>query len=169
METDHIAIRRLLPSDAPAYREVRLDALRGEPDAFGSTFEAESVKTVNSFADLLGKSNMFGAFDGAELVGIGGLIISDRLKEAHKGRLVGMYVRPSSRGIGVGGQLVQTIIEFARHRVDLIQLAVVSENKVALKLYARFGFVEYGLEKRALKQGSRYYDEVHMARDLEPI
>ncbi len=111
---------------------------------------------------------MFGAFHGLELVGMAGLIISDTSKEAHKGRLVGMYVCPSSRGIGVGRQLVHAIIEFARQRVDLIQLAVVSENKVALELYTRLGFVEYGLEKRALKQGSRYYDEVHMAKDLIP-
>jgi hypothetical protein len=28
------------------------------------------------------------------------------------------------------------------------------------------GFVEYGLEKKALKQDGRFYDEVLMAKDL---
>jgi RimJ/RimL family protein N-acetyltransferase len=62
--------------------------------------------------------------------------------------------------------LVEAIIEFAHGKVELIQLAVVSENKQAIRLYARHGFVEYGLEKKALKQDGRYYDEVHMAKDL---
>jgi ribosomal protein S18 acetylase RimI-like enzyme len=79
-----------------------------------------------------------------------------------------MYVRPSARKAGVGRRLVETIIEFARQRVELIQLAVVSENEQARRLYERLGFLEYGLEKRALKQDGHYYDEVLMAKDLKP-
>jgi len=45
-------------------------------------------------------------------------------------------------------------------------LSVVSENEQARRLYASLGFVEYGLEKKALKQDGRYYDEVHMAKEL---
>jgi ribosomal protein S18 acetylase RimI-like enzyme len=79
-----------------------------------------------------------------------------------------MYVRPSARKVGVGRRLVETIIEFARQRVELIQLAVVSDNEPARRVYERLGFVEYGLEKKALKQDGRYYDEVLMAKDLKP-
>ena len=79
-----------------------------------------------------------------------------------------MYVRPSARKAGVGRRLVETIIEFARHRVELIQLSVVSDNEPARRLYERLGFLEYGIEKKALKQDGRYYDEVLMARDLKP-
>ena len=81
---------------------------------------------------------------------------------------MGMYVRPSARKAGVGRRLVETIVEIARHRVELIQLAVVSDNEPARRLYVRLGFVEYGIEKKALKQDGRYYDEVLMARDLKP-
>jgi ribosomal protein S18 acetylase RimI-like enzyme len=79
-----------------------------------------------------------------------------------------MYVRPSARKSGAGRRLVETIIEFARDRVELIHLSVVSENEQARRLYERLGFVEYGIEKKALKQDGRYYDEVLMARDLSP-
>jgi ribosomal protein S18 acetylase RimI-like enzyme len=78
-----------------------------------------------------------------------------------------MYVRPSARKAGVGRRLVETIIEFARQRVELIQLSVVSDNKRARRLYERLGFVEYGIEKKALRQDDRYYDEVLMAKDLK--
>jgi len=49
----------------------------------------------------------------------------------------------------------------------MVQLAVVSENEAARRLYAAMGFVEYGHEKRALKQGGRYYDEVLMVKFLD--
>jgi ribosomal protein S18 acetylase RimI-like enzyme len=97
-----------------------------------------------------------------------GLLIRQGQKEAHKGRLVGIYVRPSARKAGVGRRLVETIVEFARQRVELIQLSVVSDNEQARRLYERLGFLEYGIEKKALKQDGRYYDEVLMAEDLKP-
>ncbi len=78
-----------------------------------------------------------------------------------------MYVQPGSRKAGVGRRLVETIIDFARKRVELIQLAVVSDNEQARRLYASLGFLEYGIERNALKQDGRYYDEVLMAKDLK--
>ena len=43
---------------------------------------------------------------------------------------------------------------------------MVRDNEQARRLYARLGFVEYGVEKNALKHGGGYYDEVLMAKDL---
>jgi ribosomal protein S18 acetylase RimI-like enzyme len=163
-----IQIRRLAPADAALYRDIRLEALRCNPEAFGSTFDAENAQPLTVFSDRIGGSSVFGAFLDSKLVGIAGLLIGKGQKEAHKGRLVGMYVRPSARRAGVGRRLVETIVESARHSVELIQLAVVSDNEPARRLYERRGFVEYGLEKKALKQGGHYYDEVLMAKNLKP-
>ncbi|MGO9450084.1 MAG: N-acetyltransferase family protein [Candidatus Binataceae bacterium] len=168
METARIQIRSLAPPDAALYREIRLEALQGNPEAYGSTFETENAQPLTWFSDRLGRSKVLGAFHGSEIVGIAGLLIGEGRKEAHKGLLVGMYVRPGSRKSGVGRRLVETIIEFARERVEVIQLAVVSDNEQARRLYARLGFLEYGIEKKALKQDGRYYDEVLMAKDLKP-
>ena len=44
MSTDDIEIRRLAqedPADAVQYRDIRLEALQANPEAFGSTFELE--------------------------------------------------------------------------------------------------------------------------------
>ena len=41
-----------------------------------------------------------------------------------------------------------------------------SVNQPARQLYAGFGFVEYGIEKNALKADGRYYDDVLMAKPL---
>jgi RimJ/RimL family protein N-acetyltransferase len=48
-----------------------------------------------------------------------------------------------------------------------VQLHVVSENEAARRLYRAMGFVEYGYEKRALKQDGRYYDDVLMVNFLD--
>src|SRR5271156_3199793 len=166
MRTETMQIRRLLPADAALYRDIRLEGLRLSPEAFGSTFERENAQTPEWFAQRLGNSDMFGAFDGGEIVGTAGLLFGAGRKEEHKGRLVGMYVRPNSRKSGVGRRLVEAILEFARPRIEIVQLAVVSENHKAIRLYASLGFVEFGLEKNSLKEGGCYYDEVHMAKDL---
>ena len=168
MDVTQIQIRRLVPADATLYRDIRLEGLRRSPEAFGSTFEAEDARPLAFFSERLGGSAAFGAFHGSELVGIAGLLIREGQKEAHKGLLVGRYVRPSAQNAGVGRRLVETIIEFARQRVELIRLSVVRDNEQARRLYERLGFLEYGLELRALKQDGRYYDEVLMAKDLKP-
>lgn len=168
MDAALIQIRRLAPVDAAMYRDIRLEGLRCNPEAFGSTFEAENARPLTFFADRIGGSQTFGAFHGSELVAVAGLLIHEGQKEAHKGLLVGMYVRPSARRAGVGRRLVETIVEFALQQVELIQLAVVSDNEQARRLYERLGFVEYGIERKALKQNGRYYDEVLMAKDLKP-
>jgi hypothetical protein len=36
------------------------------------------------------------------------------------------------------------------------------------QLYARLGFVEYGVEKNSLKYDGKYYDEILMAKELSP-
>jgi ribosomal protein S18 acetylase RimI-like enzyme len=82
--------------------------------------------------------------------------------------LWGMYVRPIARSTGVAKHLVKAILSHARERVELLQLAVVSENETARRLYRNFGFAEYGHEVHALKQSGRYYDEVLMAVALDP-
>ena len=48
-----ITIRRLSPEDAALFREIRLEGLRRDPDAFSSTFEDESGKELSFFAERL--------------------------------------------------------------------------------------------------------------------
>ncbi|HEX4184399.1 MAG TPA: GNAT family N-acetyltransferase [Stellaceae bacterium] len=166
MNATHIEIRRLTPADAATYRDIRLAGLRDSPEAFGSTFDRERAQPLAWFCDRLRNSAVFGAFQSTDLLGIAGFVIRDGEKERHKGLLWGMYVRRDTRNAGVGRQLVEAVIDHARAHVEVIQLSVVSDNKPARRLYARLGFVEYGVEKSSLKQNGHYYDEILMALDL---
>jgi ribosomal protein S18 acetylase RimI-like enzyme len=118
------------------------------------------------FFDRLGTRTVLGAFSDMKLVAMAGFAIQQGQKRAHKGLLWGMYVRPDARGTGVGRRLIEAVLDVARQRVELIQLTVVRDNEQARRLYASLGFLDYGLEKHALKQDDRYYDEMLMAKDL---
>jgi RimJ/RimL family protein N-acetyltransferase len=171
LDAADIYIRQLTPGDAALYRSIRLEGLKESPEAFGSTFDAEFTKPLAWFFDRLSSSVVFGAIRDAKLLdakilGVAGFAIRDGEKEAHKGLLWGMYVRPDARGAGVARRLVEAVIAYARPHVELIQLSVVVGNEQARRLYARLGFVEYGIERNSLKHDGRYYDEILMAMEL---
>ena len=161
-----VDIRRLGPEEAALYREIRLEALSLDPDSFSSSFAAETAQPLAWFADRLAKSETFGAFREGALVGMAGYLVHPEQKRAHKATLVGMYVQPAARKLGIATRLVRTVIESARMRVEMIQLNVVGDNEAAIRLYAGFGFTEYGREPRALKIEGRYFDELLFALPL---
>jgi len=163
------AIRRLMPDDANSFRAIRLEALTVNPDALVSTFEFENKQDVAWFASRLENSHVMGAFRDGELVGTAGFSVQQGQRHAHKCRLWGMYVRPSSRNRGIGRLLVNAVLVVARENVELIQLSVVSENRPARRFYESVGFLEFGMELKASKLGDKYYDEAHMALDFAPL
>ncbi len=161
-------LRRLAAPDAASYRNLRLEGLRSHPEAFGASWEEEVSKPLGWFAERLESNTVFGGWreDGV-LMGVAGLWVPDTAKSRHKGVLWGMFVRPEARGTGLAADLVQEVIDHARNTVEELRLTVVASNTAAVRLYARLGFRQYGLEPRALKVEGRYYDEMLMALSLE--
>jgi ribosomal protein S18 acetylase RimI-like enzyme len=163
---DEIDIRRLTRNDAAVYREIRLAALKTAPEAFGSTYAAETERTMEAFAQRLETSTVFAAYLGDRIVGMAGFRQQDGAKDAHKADLWGCYVEPEARRRGVGDALIVAVLKHATGRVEQILLSVVSENRAARGLYERHDFTVYGTEPRALKTGADYSDEVLMVRFL---
>jgi ribosomal protein S18 acetylase RimI-like enzyme len=161
-----LAVRRLGPTDAEAYRAIRLSALRTEPDAFGSTHELEAARPLEHFAERLATSHVFAADDGTALVGMVGLWPQNGPKDAHKGLVWGFYVEPWARRHGVARALLAALLAAAPDVVEQLHLSVVATNAGAIALYESVGFTRYGLEPRALKSASGYVDEVLMVRFL---
>jgi len=167
MSLSPIEIRQLAPSDAASFRELRLEGLRLNPEAFGSTYDFEKDQPLDRYIGWLTNSTVFGAFQNSALIGTASFTQLSGLKDSHKGLLRAMYVRPTHRRSGAGRQLVQAIIQTARQKVEQLQLSVVSTNQPALRLYQSLGFRQYGLEKNALKYNGQYSDEILMALDLD--
>jgi ribosomal protein S18 acetylase RimI-like enzyme len=159
-------IRRLEVADAEDYRAIRLASLQTDPEAFGSVYEVEAIRPVDSFAERLASSTVLGAYAGGRIVGVAGFRRETGPKERHKGVVWGVYVRSGARGQGVAAALVAGIIESARETVEQLSLSVVQGNEAAIALYRRFGFEVYGVEPRARKTVDGYVDKVLMALDL---
>ena len=166
MSARPIQIRQLTPADAESFRELRLEGLRLNPEAFGSTYEFEKDQPLTRYTGWLTNSTVFGAYQNSELIGTASFTQQSGLKDSHKGLLRAMYVRPTHRRSGAGRQLVQAVIELARQKVEQLQLSVVSTNQPALRLYQTLGFRQYGLEKNALKHNGTYSDEILMSLEL---
>jgi ribosomal protein S18 acetylase RimI-like enzyme len=165
-------IRLLTPSDAAAFRDIRLRALREEPTAFTSSIEEFSHQTLDKIAARFrsdpAESFMLGAFQNGELVGLCGFYREAMLKQRHKGNIISLYVAPQARGQGISRTLMNDAIRRARKvaGVEQLLLGVMTTQLAARKLYESLGFVVFGREARAVKIGEQYYDEEFMVLDL---
>jgi ribosomal protein S18 acetylase RimI-like enzyme len=159
-------IRRLTPDDAPDYRRIRLSALAGEPEAFGSTYAAESPRPLEHFAARLESSTVFGAYTLEQIVGMAGYQRHAGTRDAHKAFVWGTFVEPGWRRQGAARALLGALVAAARTEVEQLTLAVVKDNTAAVSLYRALGFESYGTEPRALKGATGYSDELLMVRFL---
>lgn len=163
-------MRRLTDADASQYRQIRLRMLREHPEAFASAYEEYLDQTDESIAaylrDQLSAPDNFvlGAFEDQRLIGTIGLYREQGIKTRHKGLIWGVYTAPEARGRRVARRLMEAVVQQARavDGLELLHLAVATDNLPARRLYESLGFVVWGLERHALKIGDAYVDEAHM-------
>ena len=157
-----IDIRRLVPSDVADYRRLRLEALKNEPENYGSTFEEESVKVKLVSEEPIEQQSpihvVFGAFDGDELVGIMAYFREERRKLAHRGKVTQVYVKPEYRGKGIAKRILKELIDqaFAQDGLEILSLEVVASNLAAIKVYESLGFKAFGLMEGYFKTANGY-------------
>lgn len=156
-------IRQLGAQDAEQYRVIRLEGLRVNPEAFGSSYEEEMLYTEDEYRVRLKSVSAFtyGAFNGDSLVGAVTLVPEGKRKMRHRANIYAMYVTPEMRGSGVGKSLIKAAIHKAAELkcIEQIYLTVVASNEPAKRLYSSLGFKVFGLDSRALRIGDTYYDE----------
>lgn len=161
-----MAIRLLELRNADECLQLRFEALKTNPEAFGSSYEDEVQNPANKYVERLQSPNhfLFGAYEDEKLVGMVELIKQDRLKYKHKALIVGMYVSPEYRGKGLGRALLEAAVNQAKtiDETEQVLLSVVTTNEKAKSLYESLGFESYGVEPRCLKLGDTYYDQHFM-------
>jgi ribosomal protein S18 acetylase RimI-like enzyme len=157
----------LRPEDVPLYRTLRLEALQAHPTAFGADTEEDRAGDLSR---MIGRppAVTLGGFVGGVLAGSAGLIVSDRLKQRHKGQVVGVYVMPARRRTGLARAMIDGLIAHGRAAgLVMLTLSVTADNQAAQRLYRAAGFTVYGREPRSLRVGEAFFDEDLMALALD--
>jgi ribosomal protein S18 acetylase RimI-like enzyme len=159
-----ISYRPLADADAEQFQVLRIAGLKEVPSAFGSSYEEECKRPLDSVRARLAfgpERQVLGAFAGGELVGMLGLYREESLKQRHKGFIWGMYVAPLHRGQGIGRELMRRTLETARTIAGMrqVNLTVNNQNMAARTLYRSLGFVVYGTEPAALMVDGVLNDE----------
>lgn len=166
-----VVIRLGVEEDAPAYRELRLEALRQHPEAFGSDYETYQAKPMAYWIQRLRIDDpdngvvLYFAVVGGQLTGMCGISHTDAPKSRHSSYLVSLYVRPEWRGGRTAEHLIEVCLDWARgHEITIVKLGVTVTNAPAIRCYARCGFQVYGIEPQAIFHDGTFYDELLMAR-----
>jgi GNAT superfamily N-acetyltransferase len=140
-----VLVRQPVAEDWQAFRDIRLEALRDAPSAFGSTYEREVVRGETQWRDRISRGGTFLAYlpdlTASEPAGL----IGGYQEDPATVELVSMYVRPRARGRGVGEALVAAVIGWARDQnAAEVHLWVTETNAPARALYERCGFALTG-------------------------
>ena len=149
-----VSIRLMLPHEWHLHREVRLQALLDSPDAFGSSYEVEAMRSNSEWQQVIetalasGKNHVYLAESDGVVCGLVWCKLS--AVEAGLAEIFQMWVNSKHRGMRVGEKLLQAAIACARnHRIERISLEVTATNYAAAAFYQSQGFQlmdEMGLE-----------------------
>lgn len=167
-----MTVRRARTADLDALFALRIEALETDPDAFLRTADEDRARGPGHLANVLAHEDgaVFVAERDGELVGMVGVYREAAAKWRHKANVWGMFVRPTARGRGLGGALLDAAIAHARGLgVRQVHLSAEATHVAALALYRARGFVVWGTEPRGTRDGGRSMDEVHLWLDLDRV
>jgi len=81
---------------------------------------------------------------------------------------IGLHLMKTYRGLGIGTQMLQYAIDWAREKgFKKLEANIFTANKRSLRLFNHAGFEEEGTRRKQYRIGSEYIDEVIMAKFLD--
>ena len=155
------------------YRNLRLRALKDEPQAFASSYEKEKEALDEEWQNQL-KSDKNGngdwvvlAGNGEQLVGMVGAWQSDEDKKNNIANIFGVFVVNEARGKGISKLLMSSLLDLLTNTTPLkkVILGVNTDQTVAVNLYKRIGFKKIKTYNILLGDG-KYHDEYVMEKEL---
>ena len=137
-------IHRLRRGEGERLRAIRLRALRDAPSAFGTTFEEAAAWPLDGWNRQLETLATFMATAGGCDVGLARGARDDRSRDG--GYLLSMWVAPEARRRGIGADLIDAVVDWARSEgLARLLLDVGEANAPAIALYTQKGFVPNGV------------------------
>ena len=159
-----IKIKKLPANRWKEYKNLRLEALRKDATAFGSSYEEEAKLSEAEWKKRI-KNTLF-ALSNDELIGMIVYVFNNKRKIKHIANIFGFYVKEINRNQGIGKKLVESALSSIMKDKNAIKinLNVNPKQKAAVKLYRKFGFKVVGLLKKDLFVNSKFYDELIMEK-----
>ncbi|MBU0975424.1 MAG: GNAT family N-acetyltransferase [Patescibacteria group bacterium] len=149
------SVVELTPDDWHRYRDIRLEALEHDPQAFGSSVAREAafdeVKWRSRLQPYSAEHRQWAVFvedkTGKLIASAGAYVSEDGVAE-----IVGVYVTEDARGQGLASVLMSELIERIKNSnvVGTLRLSVNKEQSAAVALYQKSGFVITGEKKEML-------------------
>jgi ribosomal protein S18 acetylase RimI-like enzyme len=130
-----------------------------------SFLDAPPLEMAREFvlANIKGNRPHFVSVAEGNVIGWCDIAALHRLVFAHCGTL-GIGVLARYRGQGIGNALILKALENAKARgLTRIELTVRENNKSAISLYTKHGFVIEGLHRNAVRIGTEYENHISMA------
>ncbi len=140
-----IEVCRLAPDDWASFRQLRLEALRTAPEAFGSTYADALDVDEDHWRGWIAVAATWQARRDGMPLGMVTLWLppADGVPEGEQVLpfLIQMFVTAEARGQGIGRRLVEVALAHARERGHRqVVLDVRAGNDAAVRLYQRCGF-----------------------------
>lgn len=153
-------------TDWPKVKAIRLEALQNDPQAFGSTYEKESLRTDEEWMKSVASSEDE-IFVCAEAAGKYIALVGAFQKDQNTWMVKAMYVQSEYRGTGVSDALMQKIVSTiaAKSPEAQIKLMVNVTQLAAVRFYERHGFVIVETLKDQLLGDGKVYDEYVMRKE----
>lgn len=153
-----IEIRRFEPHEWRTYMMLRLRSLADSPNAFGSTLELEQQRLLEEWQSRLcaaaGSPTDLPLLAQYNQIPAGLVWVRIESADPVYGSVYQMWVAPEFRGRGLGVQLLQSAISWARiQQVDALHLGVTIGDTPAMRLYRDAGFQLNGAAQ-PLREGS---------------
>lgn len=156
-----VIVRLLENRDIP-----QVQALYAEPGAYGNTLQLPYQSTEQWEKKLAqGGLTSLVAVREDEVLGQLSVEVFQNPRRRHVAT-IGMGVKASERGTGVGSMLLKAAIDFCERWVDVsrIELEVYTDNAAAIALYRKFGFEIEGTCRRYAFRDGQYVDAHVMGR-----
>jgi ribosomal protein S18 acetylase RimI-like enzyme len=157
-------IEILEEADWKIFKELRLEALKNDSLAYGSSYEEEEFFTEAEWRKKFELSTWYTSRSGNAYVGLLGVLFEKAKKMEHTADLVGFYVQPEYRGRGIGRAMMERAIAELHANPKIIKLRlgvnVLQEN--AVKLYEDLGFKTACVIEKATKVDGIFYDHARM-------
>lgn len=162
-----VAVRPARADDAPAIARIYNEGI-ADRVATLETEERSAEERAAWLADRDGRHPVLVAERDGAVLGWGSLNpFNPRPAYRHVADF-SVYVAREARGSGVGGALLGTLIDTARHLgYHKLVLAAFPWNEAGLRLYRRFGFREVGTYREQGWLDGRWVDVVVMERLLD--